>query len=99
LLRQERDVQKGGHPSPGRRIRRMLPRGGTLVERTTRFALLLHLPAMSGHGTKPRQKNGPALAGYGAVRDAITKTKQGLPEHLRKSLIWDQGRKGLNTGN
>lgn len=50
---------------------------------------------MSGHrtGTKPRQKNGPALAGHRAeaVCDAITKTMQDLPDHLRKSLIWDQG--------
>jgi len=66
---------------------------GTLVERTTRFTILLHLPPMSGHGTKPRQKNGLALAGHGAeaVRDAITETIQYLPEHLRKSLTWDQG--------
>lgn len=66
---------------------------GTLVERTARFTLLLHLPPMSGHGTKPRQKNGLALAGHGAeaVRDSITKTIQDLPEHLRKSLTWDQG--------
>jgi len=66
---------------------------GTLVERKTRFTLLLHLPPMSGHGTGPRQKNGPALAGHGAeaVRDAIAKSIQKLPEHLRKSLTWDQG--------
>lgn len=65
---------------------------GTRVERTTRFTLLLNLPPMSGHGTKPRQKNGLTLAGHGAeaVRDAITKTIQHLPEHLRKSLTWDQ---------
>ena len=46
---------------------------GTLVERTTRFTMLLHLPPMEGHGTSPRVKNGPALAGHGAeaVRDAI----------------------------
>ena len=46
---------------------------GTLVERTTRFTMLLHLPPMEGHGTSPRAKNGPALAGHGAeaVRDAI----------------------------
>src|SRR6185369_17002746 len=36
---------------------------GTLVERTTRFTTLLHLPWMDGHGTGPRVKNGPALAG------------------------------------
>ena len=46
---------------------------GTLVERTTRFTLLLHLPRMAGHGRGVRLKNGPALAGHGAeaVRDAI----------------------------
>jgi hypothetical protein len=36
---------------------------GTLVERTTRFTMLLHLPRMEGHGQGPRTKNGPALAG------------------------------------
>src|SRR3954454_14664505 len=39
---------------------------GTLVERTTRFTLLLHLPPMIGHGHEARVKNGPALAGHGA---------------------------------
>ena len=66
---------------------------GTLVERSTRFTLLLHLPPMPGHGTGPRKPNGPALAGHGAeaVRDAITKSIQALPKHLCKSLTWDQG--------
>ena len=32
---------------------------GTLVERTTRFSLLLHLPRMPGHGRDARVKNGP----------------------------------------
>ncbi|NGM24441.1 IS30 family transposase, partial [Roseomonas stagni] len=66
---------------------------GTLVERTTRFTMLLHLPPMEGHGTGPREKNGPALAGHGAeaVRDAITGTITTLPEQLRRSLTWDQG--------
>jgi IS30 family transposase len=66
---------------------------GTLVERTTRFTMLLHLPPMEGHGTGPREKNGPALAGHGAeaVRDAITCTITTLPEQLRRSLTWDQG--------
>ena len=39
---------------------------GTLVERTTRFTMLLHLPRMDGHGFEARTKNGPALAGHGA---------------------------------
>jgi IS30 family transposase len=66
---------------------------GTLVERTTRFTMLLHLPRMTGHGHKARVKNGPALAGHGAeaVRDAITRTIITLPEQLRRSLTWDQG--------
>jgi IS30 family transposase len=66
---------------------------GTLVERTTRFTILLHLPRMPGHGCGPRVKNGPALAGHGAeaVRDAITRTLATLPEQLRRSLTWDQG--------
>lgn len=66
---------------------------GTLVERTTRFTTLLHLPHMEGHGTLPRQKNGPPLAGHGAgaVRDAIVDQLGDLPEQLRRSLTWDQG--------
>jgi len=66
---------------------------GTLVERTTRFTMLLHLPPMDGHGPGARVKNGPALAGHGAgaVRDAITRTITALPEQLRRSLTWDQG--------
>ena len=66
---------------------------GTLVERTTRFTMLLHLPRQEGHGSTPRIKNGPALAGHGAeaVRDAIARTIVALPEQLRRSLTWDQG--------
>lgn len=66
---------------------------GTLVERTTRFTMLLHLPPMEGHGTQPRVKNGPPLAGHGAeaVRDEIARVIATLPEQLRRSLTWDQG--------
>jgi IS30 family transposase len=66
---------------------------GTLVERTTRFTMLLHLPRLAGHGDRPRVKNGPALAGHGAeaVRNAITRTIITLPQQLRRSLAWDQG--------
>lgn len=66
---------------------------GTLVERTIRFTMLLHLPRMEGHGTTKSVKNGPALAGHGAeaVRDAIAGTIGNLPAHLRRSLTWDQG--------
>jgi IS30 family transposase len=49
---------------------------GTLVERTTRYVMLLHLP--DGHSAV-------------AVRDAMIPAIQSLPEHLRRSLTWDQG--------
>jgi len=50
---------------------------GTLVERQTRFVLLLALP--DGR-TAP------------AVRDALTARILSLPQQLRRSLTWDQGR-------
>jgi IS30 family transposase len=49
---------------------------GTLVERTTRFTLLLHLPV--DHGAV-------------AVRDAIAAAILTLPAALRQTLTWDQG--------
>jgi IS30 family transposase len=50
---------------------------GTLVERTTRFVLLLHLP--HGHDAA-------------AVAEAMTAAMASLPAQLRRSLTWDQGR-------
>ena len=78
----------GGSWSPSETSRRPKPRNGT-----TRFTMLLHLPRMEGHGTVPRVKNGPALAGHRAeaVRDAIARTITTLPAQLRRSLTWDQG--------
>lgn len=66
---------------------------GTLVERTTRFTMLLHLPRMDDYGQQPRVKNGPALSGHGAeaVRDAIASAMMSLPDQLRRSLTWDRG--------
>ena len=49
---------------------------GTLVERSTRYCLLLHLP--QDHSSE-------------AVRDAMLDTITTLPAHLRRSLTWDQG--------
>ncbi|WP_157109042.1 IS30 family transposase [Corynebacterium aquilae] len=49
---------------------------GTLVERTTRYTMLLHLP--DGHSAE-------------AVRDALIAKIRQLPQHLRQSLTWDQG--------
>jgi len=65
---------------------------GTLVERSSRFTMLLYLPPMDGRDG-PRVKNGPALTGHGAeaVRDAIADVITTLPQQLRRSLTWDQG--------
>src|SRR5262249_38058880 len=49
---------------------------GTLVERTTRYVLLLHLP----HGRDPHQVEQ-------AMRQAITT----LPAQLARTITWDQG--------
>jgi IS30 family transposase len=67
---------------------------GTLVERTTRFTMLVHVPREEGWGVVPRTKNGPALAGYGAVtiKEALAATITTLPEQLRRSLTWDRGK-------
>ena len=50
---------------------------GTLVERATRYVILLHLPGRHGAAE---------------VRDAMTNEILRLPEHLRRSITWDQGR-------
>jgi IS30 family transposase len=67
---------------------------GTLVERSTRFTMLLHLPRAEGWREGPRVKNGPALAGYAAetMRAAIAAQMTTLPEQLRRSLTWDRGK-------
>jgi IS30 family transposase len=67
---------------------------GTLVERTTRFTMLIHLPREAGFGVVPRTKNGPPLAGYGAItmKNALASTMTTLPEQLRRSLTWDRGK-------
>jgi len=64
---------------------------GTLVERSTRFTMLLHLPPPADR--HPRQKNGPPVTGHGGeqVRDAIAAAITTLPKQLRRSLTWDQG--------
>lgn len=67
---------------------------GTIVDRTTRFTMLVHLPREVGYRHKQTVKNGPALAGYGAVtmKIALAATMTTLPEQLRRSLTWDRGK-------
>jgi IS30 family transposase len=67
---------------------------GTLVERTTRYTKLVHLPRAAGYVAGARVHNGPALGGYGAVamQDALAASMTSLPEQLRRSLTWDRGK-------
>ena len=57
---------------------------GTLVERSTGFVMLLHLP--ENHG---------ALA----VQEALVAKMATLPEQLKLSLTWDQGAELANHAN
>ncbi|MFD7833570.1 IS30 family transposase [Kitasatospora sp. NPDC059803] len=57
---------------------------GTLVERATRYVMLLHLP----HGRAAEH-----------VRDALVDTVQSLPGHLVRSLTWDQGAEMASHGS
>lgn len=67
---------------------------GTLVERSSRSTLLVHLPRLDGYGNQPAVKNGPALGGYGAeaMVAALTLSMTRLPEQLRQTLTWDRGK-------
>lgn len=67
---------------------------GTLVERSSRFTMLVHLPREEGYGVTARVKNGPPLAGYGAITmtNALKKVVTGLPDHIWHSLTWDRGK-------
>ena len=67
---------------------------GTVVERTSRYTLLVHLPRLEGYGTVSPVKNGPALGGYGAIamKDALQATMATMPAELLRSLTWDRGK-------
>jgi len=49
---------------------------GSLVERSTRFTILLHLPECHDANT---------------VAEAMIREMRHLPEHLRRSITWDRG--------
>jgi transposase, IS30 family len=57
---------------------------GTLVERTTRFLMLLHLPGDRRAET---------------VRDALAAKVTDLPQHLMRSITWDQGKEMADHAN
>ncbi|WP_428830886.1 IS30 family transposase [Dermacoccus barathri] len=67
---------------------------GTVVDRSTKYTMLVHLPREEGYRHKESVKNGPALAGYGALtmKDALARTMAGLPTELARSLTWDRGK-------
>ena len=67
---------------------------GTLVERSSRSTILVHLPRLDGWGENPPVKNGPSLGGYGAIamNTALRESMAELPEQLRKTLTWDRGK-------
>ncbi|MCY7290093.1 MAG: IS30 family transposase [Cryobacterium sp.] len=67
---------------------------GTVIERSSRSTLLVHLPRLEGWGELPPVKNGPSLGGYGAVamNAALTTSMTKLPAQLRKTLTWDRGK-------
>jgi hypothetical protein len=66
----------------------------TVVERTSRYTLLVHLPRLPGHGDTPPVKNGPGRGGYGAtaMKDALTATISTMPAELLRSQTWDRGK-------
>ena len=56
---------------------------GTLVERTSRYTVLLHLPTNHTADT---------------TRDAVIAAMSTIPAHLRRSLTWDQGKEMAHHG-
>lgn len=67
---------------------------GEADEEVGDFTMLIYLPREDGYRHKHTPKNGPALAGYGAVtmKNALASKMTTLPSQLRRSLTWDRGK-------
>lgn len=67
---------------------------GTVVERTTGFTTLVHLPREVGWREQPIVKNGTSLSGYGAtsMNAALAAALRSMPDELKRSLTWDRGK-------
>ncbi|MFF0495653.1 IS30 family transposase [Nocardia aobensis] len=67
---------------------------GTVVDRTTRYTVLVHLPRERGWGKSAPVKNGPALSGYGALsmNKALAAALSKVPAQMLRSLTWDRGK-------
>lgn len=72
-----------------------------LLERPSRFAMLVHLPRQNGDGLNPPTKNGPPLDGDGAVTTAAalkkTRSTGQIKSHLILSTIATASIRRLNT--
>ena len=97
----QRTARRGRGPRRSRALgRRPAHRPGALRDRHARRAhapgsrCWSTCPARRATGTSHASKNGPALAGYGAVtmKNALAATMTTLPEQLRRSLTWDRGK-------
>ena len=67
---------------------------GTIIERTTGYATLVHLPREQGWRAQPITKNRPALSGYGAIsmNKALAQAPASMPTELKRSLTGDRGK-------
>mgnify|MGYP001672329652 CR=1 FL=1 len=67
---------------------------GALVGRYSRATVLVRLPRLEGWGQSSPVENGPSLGGYGAaaMSTALAASVTGLPQQLRKTIIWGRGK-------